>query len=203
MVSWRGRASASAAPRARFTWAQISFIRSRTRRTRTAPTHWSRTRRDQLDRHGRRLCHVRLGGPLRQHHLHRLHARGYGPVPNIFLSAYRWNVQQNGVELPPSARLLSVSLDSVEVQRVDASTVTVRTRGPIRRRGGRALSPSRPRPEAPRRSHQQTACRDPAAPREATRAPRRVSLNGWMEFQWSSRRTFLRWNKRCRARVLA
>jgi hypothetical protein len=52
-------------------------------------------------------------------------------APNFLLAAYRWSVPREGVTLPRSGHVLSLSMDSVEVERIADDAIIVRTRAPF------------------------------------------------------------------------
>jgi len=65
------------------------------------------------------------GTPPREQHVIIINA------PNFLLAAYRWSIPRDGVDTAATAHVLSLSMDSVEIERLDASSIVVRTRGPF------------------------------------------------------------------------
>lgn len=55
---------------------------------------------------------------------------GHQPL-DIFTFCYRWTVPREGITLPASAHVLSLSMDSVEVERIAEDAITVRTGAPF------------------------------------------------------------------------
>lgn len=50
---------------------------------------------------------------------------------NFLMAAYRWTMPRDGIALPASGHVLSVSMDSVEIERIAEDTIIVRTRAPF------------------------------------------------------------------------